>query len=52
MTELDAQLARRKLTTITRNLDLLATVEGLALVLARIRERSREHGAVRSSRAR
>lgn len=31
MTELDAQLARRKLSTITRNLDLLAAVEGLAL---------------------
>ena len=31
MTELDAQLARRKLATITRNLDLLAAVEGLAL---------------------
>ena len=31
MTELDAQLARRKLATITRNLDLLAAVEGLTL---------------------
>jgi uncharacterized protein YutE (UPF0331/DUF86 family) len=31
VTELDAQLARRKLTTITRNLDLLAAIEGLSL---------------------
>lgn len=31
MTELDAQLARRKLTTITRSLDLLAAIEGLSL---------------------
>ncbi len=31
MTELDAQLARRKLATITRSLDLLAAVEGLSL---------------------
>ncbi len=31
MTELDAQLARRKLATMTRNLDLLATVDGLSL---------------------
>lgn len=31
MTELDAQLARRKLATSTRNLDLLAAVEGLSL---------------------
>ena len=31
MTELDAQLARRKLTTITRNLDLLGAVDGIAL---------------------
>jgi uncharacterized protein YutE (UPF0331/DUF86 family) len=31
VTELDAQLARRKLSTITRSLDLLAAVEGLTL---------------------
>ncbi|HEX2682214.1 MAG TPA: HepT-like ribonuclease domain-containing protein, partial [Candidatus Dormibacteraeota bacterium] len=31
MTELDAQLARRKLATITRNLTLLARVEGLTI---------------------
>ena len=31
MTDLEAQLARRKLATITRNLDLLAAVEGLTL---------------------
>jgi uncharacterized protein YutE (UPF0331/DUF86 family) len=31
VTELDAQLARRKLATITRNLDLLAVIEGLPL---------------------
>ncbi|MEX2156162.1 MAG: hypothetical protein WD773_04925 [Gemmatimonadales bacterium] len=31
MTELDAELARRKLATITRNLSLLATIEGLTL---------------------
>jgi len=31
VTELDAQLARRKLTTITRNLDLLGAVDGIAL---------------------
>lgn len=31
MTELDAQLARRKLATITRSLDLLAAIEGLPL---------------------
>jgi uncharacterized protein YutE (UPF0331/DUF86 family) len=31
VTELDAQLARRKLATITRSLDLLASVEALSL---------------------
>ena len=31
MTELDAQLARRKLASIARNLDLLAAVEPLSL---------------------
>ncbi len=31
MTELDAQLARRELTTITRNLDLLGAVDGITL---------------------
>jgi len=31
VTELDAQLARRKLASITRSLDLLAAVEGLTL---------------------
>jgi uncharacterized protein YutE (UPF0331/DUF86 family) len=31
VTELDAQLARRKLATITRSLDLLAAIEGLPL---------------------
>jgi len=33
VTELDAQLARRKLTTITRNLDLLGAVAAVEAYL-------------------
>jgi uncharacterized protein YutE (UPF0331/DUF86 family) len=35
VTELDAQLARRKLATITRSLDLLVAIEGLPLAAYR-----------------